>query len=44
MTNAKQTTTLVSKKRWLSLDTWAVVLALAVAGFVRLGILPAVKW
>lgn len=31
-------------KKWLSLDTWAVVLALAVALLIRAGILSHVPW
>jgi hypothetical protein len=32
------------KKKWLSIDTWAVVLALAAALLIRAGILTHVPW
>lgn len=31
-------------RRWLSLDSWAVLLALAAAALVKLHILNTVKW
>jgi hypothetical protein len=31
-------------KRKLSLDTWAVLLALFAAGLIRLGVIPHVPW
>ena len=31
-------------QRWLSLDSWAVLLALAAAALVKLHILNTVKW
>lgn len=33
-----------SRKSILSLDTWAVVLSLALALFVRLGVIKSVTW
>jgi hypothetical protein len=33
-----------SSKHRLSLDTWAVLLALAAAALIRLGLLPHVPW
>jgi hypothetical protein len=33
-----------AKKKWLSIDTWAVVLALAAALLIRAGILTHVPW
>jgi len=33
-----------SSRQQISLDTWAVVLALLIALFVRLGILKTVPW
>jgi hypothetical protein len=44
MTNRDHTPVVAPKKASLSLDTWAVAMALALAAIVRLGILPAVKW
>jgi len=35
---------LPARKKWLSIDTWAVVLALAVALLIRAGILTHVPW
>ena len=32
------------QRRWLSLDSWAVLLALAAAALVKLHILNSVKW
>jgi hypothetical protein len=32
------------KKRILSLDTWAVILSLALALFVRFGVIKSVTW
>jgi hypothetical protein len=32
------------KKKWLSLDTWAVLIALAAALLIRAGVLPHVPW
>lgn len=32
------------RRRLMTLDGWAVVLALALAAAVRLGLLPAVRW
>jgi hypothetical protein len=32
------------RRRWLSLDSWAVLLALAAAALVKLHILNTVKW
>jgi hypothetical protein len=32
------------QQRWLSLDSWAVLLALAAAALVKLHILNSVKW
>ena len=44
MTDQDKTVAAPAKKRHISVDTWAVALALALAAIVRLGILPAVKW
>jgi hypothetical protein len=33
-----------AERRWLSLDTWAVLAALALAALVKLHILNTVKW
>jgi hypothetical protein len=33
-----------AKKKWLSIDTWAVVLALAAALLIRAGILTHIPW
>ena len=33
-----------SERRWLSLDSWAVLAALALAALVKLHILNVVKW
>jgi hypothetical protein len=33
-----------AQRRWLSLDSWAVLLALAAAALVKLHILNSVKW
>jgi len=35
---------LTSKKKWLSIDTWAVLIALAAALLVRTGVLTHVPW
>ena len=35
---------LVPRKKWLSIDTWAVLLALAAALLIRAGILNHVPW
>jgi hypothetical protein len=35
---------LISKKKWLSIDTWAVLIALAAALLVRAGVLTYVPW
>jgi hypothetical protein len=32
------------KKKWLSLDTWAVLIALAAALLIRAGVLTHVPW
>jgi hypothetical protein len=32
------------RKRWLSLDTWAVLLAFALAALVRAGVFKHVPW
>ena len=32
------------KKKWPSLDTWAVLIALAAALLIRAGVLPHVPW
>ena len=32
------------KKKWLSLDTWAVLIALAAALLIRAGVLNHVPW
>ena len=32
------------QRQWLTLDTWAVLLALAAAALVKLHILNSVKW
>jgi hypothetical protein len=32
------------KKKWLSLDTWAVLMALAAALLIRAGVLTHVPW
>ena len=37
-------TTAVQREQWLSLDSWAVLLALAAAALVKLHILNSVKW
>ena len=34
----------VAKKAWLSLDWWAVLLAVALALLVRIGVLKQVSW
>jgi hypothetical protein len=34
----------VAQKRGLSLDTWAVLLALALAALVRLGVFKHIPW
>jgi hypothetical protein len=36
--------TATAQRRWLSLDSWAVLLALAAAALVKLHILNSVKW
>jgi hypothetical protein len=35
---------LTSRKKWLSIDTWAVLIALAAALLVRTGVLTHVPW
>jgi hypothetical protein len=35
---------LLPKKKWLSLDTWAVLIALAAALLIRAGVLTHVPW
>jgi hypothetical protein len=35
---------LLTKKKWLSLDTWAVLIALAAALLIRAGVLTRVPW
>ncbi len=35
---------LAPKKKWLSLDTWAVLIALAAALLIRAGVLTHVPW
>ena len=37
-------TTAVQREQWLSLDSWAVLLALSTAALVKLHILNSVKW
>jgi hypothetical protein len=37
-------TTAVQREQWLSLDSWAVLLALSAAALVKLHILNSVKW
>jgi hypothetical protein len=44
MTDKNQPTTEAPRRARVSVDTWAVLLALTLAAIVRLGILPAVKW
>ena len=44
MSNEVKTETRQSSTRWLSLDSWAVLLALAAAALVKLHILNTVKW
>ncbi len=44
MTDQEKNIVAPAKKLQISVDTWAVALALALAAIVRLGILPAVKW
>jgi hypothetical protein len=39
-----QTQPLPARKGWLSIDTWAVLIALAAALLVRAGVLPRVPW
>jgi hypothetical protein len=34
----------VRRAPWLSLDAWAVVVALAAAALIRFGVLPRVPW
>ena len=40
----KQVQTAKEKRRGLSLDSWAVVVALALVALVRLGVLKHVAW
>jgi hypothetical protein len=35
---------ILPKKKWLSLDTWAVLIALAAALLIRAGVLTHVPW
>lgn len=44
MTDPNQPTAVSSSRPRISLDTWAVALALLLAAIVRLGLLPPVKW
>jgi hypothetical protein len=44
MTADKSTSPETSKGTWLSLDTWAVVIALILALAVKFGILKNVPW
>jgi hypothetical protein len=44
MTDHNQPTAASASRPRISLDTWAVALALALAAIVRLGLLPPVKW
>jgi hypothetical protein len=44
MSNEVKTETRQSSTQWLSLDSWAVLLALAAAALVKLHILNTVKW
>ena len=44
MSNEVKTETRQSNTQWLSLDSWAVLLALAAAAMVKLHILNTVKW
>jgi hypothetical protein len=39
-----KTQPLAPKKKWLSLDTWAVLIALAAALLIRAGVLTHVPW
>jgi hypothetical protein len=39
-----QTQPLRPGKGWLSIDTWAVLIALAAALLIRAGVLPRVPW
>ena len=42
--NSESGETAPVQRRWLSLDSWAVLLALAAAALVKLHILNSVKW
>jgi hypothetical protein len=44
MSNEKRTEIPKERASWLSLDSWAVLLALAAAALVKLHILNTVKW
>jgi hypothetical protein len=44
MSNEVKTEIQQSSTQWLSLDSWAVLLALAAAALVKLHILNTVKW
>jgi hypothetical protein len=44
MSNDRRTEIPKQNARWLSLDSWAVLLALAAAALVKLHILNTVKW
>jgi hypothetical protein len=44
MTQATTTTITVEKKNRLSLDTWAVIVALLAAILIRAGIITRVPW
>jgi hypothetical protein len=44
MSNEVKTEIRQSSTQWLSLDSWAVLLALAAAALVKLHILNTVKW
>jgi hypothetical protein len=44
MSNETKTEVPKQTARWLSLDSWAVLLALAAAALVKLHILNTVKW
>jgi hypothetical protein len=44
MANDKSTSVSAGKSAWLSLDSWAVIIALALALAVKFGVIKTVPW